>query len=522
MLEYNQDQNKNFQTPVPNVVPVTDTRPSVEQVGSVKPKRKWWLYALLVVIFVLLVFGAWWLYANYSSNTEASDKIKQIVDIDSIVDEQAVDNFTFFDTRTIEVNDSNERINEFSFLLPKEMELTRFTGATVYFKKNDTNLALSVMSYKIEGETDRDHLSSYAVVLEDGEYKFEQNKNLLLYREDFTLSKSKIEIGGGEFDDYHVRLLKNGHLTSISYIDFDNTEAGAFDVLDKVIDSLQNYGPVGYSGQDEPSVNVDLQETLESLAVPVVLCLDFQKELSQPVSGALICDAQTNTWPTLSNGYQWSQEYGSDTVQMTWNYCIYHESDLDIFCDQSGCRQENCRESIENGKQNKNEQQVSQVDTDQDGLSDVDELKYGTDLNNPDSDNDTYSDGQEVNNGYNPLGDGFLKVSDFSLATPEDTLAAWAKSIHDVDVKLFLNIATSNNAKYPLTYDEGYDYLTWVRGFYGGKSITFEIISRENKADNILALEVRTLLDGEFFRDDSIELIQLDKKWWVYVPRYEN
>jgi hypothetical protein len=45
-------------------------------------------------------------------------------------------------------------------------------------------------------------------------------------------------------------------------------------VLDKVIDSLQNYGPVGYSGQDEPSVNVF---TLESLAVPVVLCLDFQK-----------------------------------------------------------------------------------------------------------------------------------------------------------------------------------------------------------------------------------------------------
>lgn len=36
-------------------------------------------------------------------------------------------------------------------------------------------------------------------------------------------------------------------------------------------------------------------------------------------------------------------------------------------------------------------------DTDGDGLSDVDEAKYGTDLNNPDTDNDGLTDGEEVN-----------------------------------------------------------------------------------------------------------------------------
>jgi len=49
-------------------------------------------------------------------------------------------------------------------------------------------------------------------------------------------------------------------------------------------------------------------------------------------------------------------------------------------------------------------------DSDNDGLSDSQEiLKYKTDPNNPDTDGDTYSDGSEVENGYNPNGDGELQ-----------------------------------------------------------------------------------------------------------------
>ncbi|MFA6525351.1 MAG: hypothetical protein WCT33_03745 [Patescibacteria group bacterium] len=50
-------------------------------------------------------------------------------------------------------------------------------------------------------------------------------------------------------------------------------------------------------------------------------------------------------------------------------------------------------------------------DTDQDGLFDADEADYGTDINNPDSDGDSYSDGSEVENGYNPNGAGKLPVN---------------------------------------------------------------------------------------------------------------
>ena len=47
-------------------------------------------------------------------------------------------------------------------------------------------------------------------------------------------------------------------------------------------------------------------------------------------------------------------------------------------------------------------------DTDNDGLFDDEEAKYGCDINNPDSDGDGYLDGDEVKNGYDPNGEGKL------------------------------------------------------------------------------------------------------------------
>jgi len=59
------------------------------------------------------------------------------------------------------------------------------------------------------------------------------------------------------------------------------------------------------------------------------------------------------------------------------------------------------------------------VDTDEDGLSDREEVKiYHTDPLDQDSDGDSYLDGEEIENGYNPLGPG--KLFDFSLITGEE------------------------------------------------------------------------------------------------------
>ena len=47
---------------------------------------------------------------------------------------------------------------------------------------------------------------------------------------------------------------------------------------------------------------------------------------------------------------------------------------------------------------------VSGVDTDSDGLTNVEELLYGTDFRDPDTDGDTFLDGNEVFHRYHPLG----------------------------------------------------------------------------------------------------------------------
>ncbi|OGL67640.1 hypothetical protein A3B21_01475 [Candidatus Uhrbacteria bacterium RIFCSPLOWO2_01_FULL_47_24] len=47
-------------------------------------------------------------------------------------------------------------------------------------------------------------------------------------------------------------------------------------------------------------------------------------------------------------------------------------------------------------------------DFDHDNLSDALEIFYGTDSENPDTDNDTFIDGDEIEKGYNPLGAGTI------------------------------------------------------------------------------------------------------------------
>lgn len=46
------------------------------------------------------------------------------------------------------------------------------------------------------------------------------------------------------------------------------------------------------------------------------------------------------------------------------------------------------------------------LDSDHDGLTDQDEVKYHTDPLNSDTDRDGYPDGSEIQKGYNPLGSG--------------------------------------------------------------------------------------------------------------------
>ena len=73
---------------------------------------------------------------------------------------------------------------------------------------------------------------------------------------------------------------------------------------------------------------------------------------------------------------------------------------------------------------------IDKIDSDSDGLSDMLESIYGTDINNPDTDGDGYTDGEEVDNGYNPLGEGLISL-------PPPSYDDWGMNdISNVDLNL--------------------------------------------------------------------------------------
>lgn len=74
----------------------------------------------------------------------------------------------------------------------------------------------------------------------------------------------------------------------------------------------------------------------------------------------------------------------------------------------------------------------NKIDTDGDGLLDVNEEIFGTDPNNYDTDGDGYGDMAEINNGYDPLGPGKL--------TPNQLILIGQMTTTSVD----LNITTSS------------------------------------------------------------------------------
>lgn len=56
---------------------------------------------------------------------------------------------------------------------------------------------------------------------------------------------------------------------------------------------------------------------------------------------------------------------------------------------------------------------IENMDTDDDNLSDFQEvMSYFTDPGNSDTDNDGHNDGEEIRNGYNPCGEGKLPLPD--------------------------------------------------------------------------------------------------------------
>lgn len=94
------------------------------------------------------------------------------------------------------------------------------------------------------------------------------------------------------------------------------------------------------------------------------------------------------------------EDFKGACVQVVAKRLAFKNRDLDL-CNEFITLEEReaCRERINR-----------MLDLDNDGLTDMQESAYGTDLANPDTDGDGYKDGDEVESGFNPAGEGKLEI----------------------------------------------------------------------------------------------------------------
>ena len=165
---------------------------------------------------------------------------------------------------------------------------------------------------------------------------------------------------------------------------------------------------------------------------------------------------------------------------------------------------------------------LNNPDTDGDGLSDYDEVnKWQTDPNNPDSDGDTYSDGEEVSNGYNPSGEGILiddnsyvELELRSLDSPEMSLSVFAQAFNDNDISLLIKVLSENHPDYVMANENGQVLLDFMKVYYKNQTVSFEIIS-SSQEENLVYAEVNTLLNGDFFEKMNMQFINIDNEWKI-------
>lgn len=99
------------------------------------------------------------------------------------------------------------------------------------------------------------------------------------------------------------------------------------------------------------------------------------------------------------------------------------------------------------------------LDTDSDGVADVEEVLYGTDPRNPDTDGDGYLDGNEVFNLYSPTGKAPVKLLDSGLVKQVSASIGWTMLI---PTKWTLTLDVADGSTATVESDHGESFLVSI------------------------------------------------------------
>lgn len=146
---------------------------------------------------------------------------------------------------------------------------------------------------------------------------------------------------------------------------------------------------------------------------------------------------------------------------------------------------------------------LKKQDTDQDGLSDYDEIVlYKSNPNKKDSDNDGFSDKEEVDSGYNPAGPGKLGEQELSQNEIDVIVGDWSGNLSSEVTKsleLDMNLSDENKVTGSFMFpgsDQNISYNSRVTGSY-----TYDM---ETNSFNAILVNYFSIKDSSASEDEKV------------------
>ena len=439
MLEYNQEQNQAV-TPATNIPPqpVIDAQQKLQERLAVETKKpKWWLYVLLVLILVLLGSGGWWYYAKgqvmllakdmtwqWGTNYKMSQKIQiKLANIAELLGQ----NFTDADLKLESFMDvigtnlegqadlsfSSNKENANFILKYKKIDKTVYLGVDsqdewlkmIPVDFNSTWLSLdqeSIQSNPLLQGKPNDYMPNFK--------DWSEKNNVFLQ----TLKDQKLVILS---DPHQTKEVAGTKLKKIDFkinpdkvSEFWLASIDVFADASKAIEIKKNFETYKTNEPENWSSMQDLIKT-----ATFVFWVDTKSKSIQGIDFVVDnFDLKSKNEHLFNLTLNFSQTIESiEAKEISTPEIVMSLEDLMNVLMSSMTSSVPLNSECQDFDDP--ECAVLMTDTDNDGLSDMEENAIGTNPTVSDSDGDGYKDGEEVKNDYNPLGEGKLDMTQFTL-----------------------------------------------------------------------------------------------------------
>lgn len=129
------------------------------------------------------------------------------------------------------------------------------------------------------------------------------------------------------------------------------------------------------------------------------------------------------------------------------------------------------------------------LDSDSDGISDLEETIFSSDVRNPDSDGDGFLDGNEVFNLYNPMGKAPAKLSDGGLVKQIGGAVGWSMY---VPAKWSMALDAADGSEATITSDHGEKFIVTVQDNQNNLSIVDWYLAKYSGTDKITLMKYKS------------------------------